>query len=151
MDRLKLFSVVQSKVKNRLLLRGMILGGVGVFILFVFGVWAPLAFLSIWGLPIFSLGIFLIGWGLIPYKKFIRLETHPHKIFLEDKQLIFVSNKGGEWIIPYSEIRKITYFESKTKYGLRLETKESRVVFPYFLGDSRLHEVVHANQSNERS
>lgn len=151
MDHLKLFSVAQSKVKKRLLLRGMFLSGVGIFILFVFGVWAPLAFLNVWGLLIFSLGIFLIGWGLIPYKRFIRLETHPHKILLEDNRLIFVSNKGGEWIIPYSEIREITYFESKIKYGLRLETKKSRVVFPYFLGDPRLNEIVHTNQSNERS
>ncbi len=151
MDHLKLFSVVQPKIKNRLLLRGIGWGGVGISILFVFGVWAPPAFLNIWGLPLFTLGIFLIGWGLIPYKKFIRLETHPHKILLKDKRLIFVSNKGGEWIIPCSEVRRITYFESKVKYGLRLETKKSRTVFPYFLGDPRLDEIVHTNQSNERS
>ena len=47
MDHLKLFSVVQPKIKNRLLLRGMGLGGVGISILFVFGVWAPSAFLNI--------------------------------------------------------------------------------------------------------
>jgi len=151
MDHLKLFSVAQTKVKNRLLFQGMTLGGAGVFILFVFGVWAPLTFLNAWGLLIFSLGIFLIGWGLIPYKRFTRLETHPHTILLDDKRLIFVSNKGGKCIIPYSEIRKITYFESKTKYGLRLETKKSRVIFPYFLGDSRLDEIMHTNQSNECS
>ncbi len=151
MDHLKLFSVAKSKVKRYLLFRGITLGGLGMCILFVFGVWGTLSFLDVWGFPLFALAILLIAWGLIPYKRFSHLETHPHSILLEEKRLVFISNKGGRWSALYTDIHQLSYFESKRTYGLRIETEKSRVILPYFLRDSRLYEIVHPNKPDERA
>ena len=151
MDQLKLFSIVLSKVKKRLLVRGMILGVLGVTFLFCMGVWGSVATLETWGLLTFALGIFLIGFGLIPYKNLTRLETHPHKLIISEKTLTFISSRGGARSVPLSNIRNISYWEGRTRYGLTVDLGGSRIFLPRFLCDPRLDEIVHPDQPNEGS
>lgn len=151
MDQLKLYSTVLSRVKKRLLFRGLTLALCGALLLSTMGVWAPLSVLEVWGLPTFCLGIFLIGWGLIPYRKLTRLETHPHQLIIDETSLTFLASRGGVRTYHLSEIKQMNYWESKTRYGLQLELESGRVFLPHFLRNSSLDEIVHPNQTDQRS
>ena len=130
-------------------MRGLLFSVIGGLLLLGMGTFARQEILTIWGLPSFALGIFLIAFGMIPYRNLTKLETHPHQILFDKEALTFISNKGSNVTVPYSEIKKIRSYEGKVRYGLWLERKENAPVFlPYFLDDPGLHEIVHADQSN---
>ena len=111
MDELKLFSTVLMDVKRRLLFRGLCFGGCGIGVILFFGVWATPLFLSKWGLLIFCATLLLISVGLIPYKNLTRLETRPHQILINEKELIFISSKGSHKSIPLSSIKAISFWK----------------------------------------
>ncbi|QVL57507.1 MAG: hypothetical protein KFB93_00065 [Simkaniaceae bacterium] len=147
---MKRFSIVKTEVKKRLLLKGMLLSILGIFLLIGMGTFAKVTVLSVWGLPSFCVGIFLIGWGLIPYRNLTRLETHPHQILFEKDHLTFISTHGNHVLVPYRNIGEISYVEAGNRYGIRLSLKEGDPLFlPYFLNDSSLHEIVHPNESDK--
>lgn len=144
---MKQFSVVKGEVKKRLMIRGLLFATVGGLLLLGMGIFAKLEFLSLWGIPSFALGIFLIAFGIIPYRKITKLEIHPHQILFDREALTFISNKGSNATIPYREITKIRYFEGKIRYGIWLERQNNAPVFlPYFLDDASLHKIVHSNE-----
>lgn len=146
---MKRFSVVKGEVKRRLLLRGLLFSSVGGLLLLGMGTFAREEILTVWGLPSFALGIFLIALGMIPYRRMTKLETHPHQILFDREALTFISNKGNNATIPYRDITKIRYFEGKTRYGLWLDRKEASPIFlPFFLEDPSLNEIVHPNQAD---
>lgn len=147
---MKLFSIVKPDVKKSFLIRGMILGFCGTALLLGMGVFASVDILSVWGIPSFLGGIFLIGFGLIPYRKLTRLETHPHQIILDENAFTFISTYGNEVRVLYSTIKKITFVETKRRYGLRLELEgKSPLFLPHFLDNSCLNEIVHPDQTDE--
>lgn len=147
---MKRFSTIQPEIKKRLLIRGMILGFLGIILLIGMGTFATIDTLSIWGIPSFFCAIFLIGFGLIPYRNFTRLETHPHQLLFEKESLTFISTRGNHVTVAYKNIDKISYTETKTRYGLRVELKKGTpLFFPYFSDDPSLDEIVHPNQTNE--
>ncbi len=147
---MRLLSVVKPGVKKILLIRGMTLGFCGVGILFCLGVFASVDVLSFWGIPSFFGGVFLVGLGLIPYRKLTRLETHPHQIILDVLALTFISTYGNKVRIPYDNIEKITSIETGCRYGLRLELKKGAPLFlPNMLTNSCLNEIVHPDQADE--
>lgn len=147
---MKRFSIVKVEVKKRLLFRGMFLAFTGVSLLIGMGTFADVEMLSFWGIPTFIVGVFLIGWGLIPYRNLTRLETHPHYLLLENNHLTFVSTHGNHVLVSYENIHAISYVETKNRYGIRLDLKEGDPLFlPCFLSDSGLHEIVHANKPNQ--
>ena len=148
MDELKLFSTVLMDVKRRLLFRGLCFGGCGIGVILFFGVWATPLFLSKWGLLIFCATLILISVGLIPYKNLTRLETRPHQILINEKELIFISSKGSHKSIPLSSIKAISFWKLKTKYGLMLDLENTKAFLPCFLSDPRLNEIVHPNESD---
>lgn len=146
---MKKFSTVKGKVKRHLLFRGFLFSSFGAALLLGMGIFARQELLTSWGLPSFALGIFLIAYGMIPYRTLTKLETHPHQIIFDKEALTFISNKGNNFTILYREIKAIRFFEKKTRYGLWLERKESPPVFlPYFLHDASLDEIVHPNEAD---
>lgn len=146
---MKRFSVVKGEVKRHLLLRSLFFSSIGGLLLLGMGTFAREEILTVWGLPSFALGIFLIAIGMIPCRNMTKLETHPHQIIFDREALTFISNKGNNAIISYRDITKIRYFEGKTRYGLWLERKEGSPIFlPFFLEDPSLNEVVHPDQTD---
>ena len=103
---MKQFSTVKGEVKVYLLKRALFFGLLGGLLLLGMGTFAREEILSVWGLPSFALGIFLIAFGMIPYRKFTKLETHPHQILFDREALTFISNKGNNMTVPYKEITK---------------------------------------------
>ena len=144
---MKQFSVVKGRVKKRLMVRGLLFASLGGLILLGMGTFAKVELLTFWGIPSFALGIFLVAFGMIPYRKITKLETHPHQILFDREALTFISNKGSNATIPYREITKIRYFEGKMRYGIWLERKNKGPIFlPFFLNDPGLHKIVHPNE-----
>lgn len=147
---MKRFSKIKPIIKKRLLIKGTILSFIGITLLIGMGTFAPVSMLSSWGIPTFFIGIFLIGGGLIPYRKLTRLETCPHQLLLNNNSLTFISTRGNHVVVPYEAVEKVSYIETRNRYGIRLELKEGDpLFFPYFLDDSCLNEIVHPNQPNE--
>lgn len=146
---MKKFSTVKGRVKQHLLFRGVLFSSLGTLLLLGMGIFARQEILSNWGLPSFSLGIFLIAYGMIPYRNLTKLEIHPHQIIFDREAFTFISNKGNNFTVPYQDIKTIRFFEKKTHYGLWLERKGAPPVFlPYFLYDASLDKIVHPNETN---
>lgn len=145
-----LFSKIRKTTKKNLLIRGLILATFGSLLLFGMGTFASIGTLSTLGFPTFALSMLLIGFGLIPYRKYVKLETHPHQVRFEKASLTFTSNRGNHLTIPYTEISEVSFIDGKHKYGVMLKRKgKGSLYFPYFLDDPSLHEIVHPDQSNE--
>ena len=146
-----LYTTIRQTTKKNLLVRGLILATLGSLLLFCMGTFASIGILSSLGFPTFVLSMVLIGWGLIPYRKYVKLETHPHQIYFEKTSLTFVSNRGNQITISYNDISDISFIDSKYKYGILLKRKGSGmdIHLPYFLDDPSLHEIVHPDQTNE--
>lgn len=140
-------SKVIPHVKRRLLFRGVFLGGLGCLLFFYMGVFASLSLIEVWGLPAFFLAMGLIAWGLVPYKKISRLETHPHQVIINDNELLFISTYGAKRVIPFDSVEVLA---GKMRYGWLVKKRGKAPTFlPYFLDDPRLNKIVHADESND--
>ncbi|MCP5505361.1 MAG: hypothetical protein H7A38_00575 [Chlamydiales bacterium] len=146
---MKQFSMVKGEVKRRLLKRAIVLSSMGALLLLGMGLFTKVEILSTWGLPSFALGIFLVTFGMIPYRNLTKLETHPHQIIFDKEAFTFISNKGNSATVSYREITKIRCHEGKVRYGLWIERKGGVPLFlPNFLYDASLDEIVHPNETD---
>jgi len=148
MDSITIFSTPQLSFKIRLLKRALTFGIAGGLILLSGGVWASIPFLERFGVFLFAIAIFLLGFGIFPLKKFSFLEAHPHQIKIDCTTLTFISSKKTGFNIPLKDIFKVEIINKPSIYGLKIHTQSKTFFLPYFLGDPRLNKIVHANQSN---
>lgn len=116
-------TTIKDSLIRYYLFRGTILAGLGGGILLFTGVFLPLLSLSEMGIPIFLLGIGLITWGLLPYRRLWRLELNPCELVANDNYLALFHGERRLLYIPQKKIAKIQYFEGKHAYGLRLMLK----------------------------
>ena len=83
-------SCIQTSLLSFILKRGALLGGSGVLLLIFGGTFLPLEILSVWGVPLFFIGMTLVTGGLLPYRKLNRLQLRPHEIHCDGKNLFFL-------------------------------------------------------------
>lgn len=133
---LVLRSSVRSSLKRARLRRGTLLGGCGAILLVAAGICCPPQELHLIGLPLFLLGVALMAWGLLPYRRLTALENAPHRLIVSDESLTFLPSKGNSsLVIPVTSIERLSYFDEGYLYGIRLHYKDSRqadLFFPYF-------------------
>lgn len=125
MDAITIRTSVKHGLKRFLMIRGAILALIGVALLLYSGVFVPVDTLANWGLPIFLTSIFFICWGMIPYKRVVKLETSPNAITVTDKgELHYI--RHGKDIATYriSDIEKVEYVEQKGVYGIGIEFRK---------------------------
>ncbi|NGX51619.1 MAG: hypothetical protein K1060chlam2_01492 [Chlamydiae bacterium] len=137
-----LFSLIRPEVKGRLFRRALLTASPGISLLLCMGIFAPIELVDRWGIAVFAVGIFLIGWGMIPYRRVSRLELKPHRIEFSETEIAGIALK---------EIESLTYVEGKRYYGIRLIMKNGkRLNFPYFSKSAyaSLHDVMHPNESD---
>lgn len=119
-DSLILRSCIRSSLKRSVLLRGTILAAVGG-ILILAGGFISKGVLSVWGLPLYFVGIGLIAIGLIPQRKLQMLENTPNEIHVDREfTLTFRSKNKPLFSIPLASIKKIEYVERDHLYGLAI-------------------------------
>jgi len=124
-------TTILTSYKNRALLHGSVIAGVGVAIIFLFYFIAPLHSLGIWA---YLVGLILIAIGLIPYRKLSHLELHPHILEMNAESLIYTRRGKEPMVIARKDITDITFFEKKNSYGivLTLRSKGKNITLRYF-------------------
>ncbi|MBA2727934.1 MAG: hypothetical protein H0U49_07165 [Parachlamydiaceae bacterium] len=81
----KIRSSICSQLMKSTLLKGTSLAGSGIFIFILAGIFLPPEYLTTYGLPIYAVGLGLIAYGLIPYRRLTALEKCPNELWYQEK------------------------------------------------------------------
>ena len=120
-----------------------------IFFLFV-GIFGYRFFFNTWGIVSCLLSISMAIWGMILFLKLKRLKKHPHKIcLLKTKWEVTLFKKKKMTLLPIN-ITSIEYVQKKNVYGINLQTETQIVFLPFFSRSTyaRMHDIMHANQTN---
>lgn len=102
------------------LLRGSWIAGAGALMIIIAGTFLPVKFLTLWGIPIFFAGIFLIALGLLPYRRLAKLEIKPHTLTYDGEFYIFAKQGKPLFKISEKSIQKMIYVEKGNVYGIAI-------------------------------
>jgi hypothetical protein len=111
---------IHTPLKKKTLFRGSFLAGIGIFFLIYGGVFLDVSQLNSWGWIIYAVGIGLIAYGLIPYRKLCALENSPNELVIEDNTLSYFSKKKPVFSLACSDINEFNYIDSQTPYGIAI-------------------------------
>ena len=139
METLTLFSSIKKELLQQQLMRGSAVAAIGALILIFGGTWVPQASLSFWGLPLFLVGIGLITWGMLPYRRLKQLENSPYVIKVENHTIYCFKGGKETYRLDMNNIENLEYVDDVRLYGIRiiLKSPENSTVFlPYFSKNS---------------
>ena len=117
-DTMTLRSTITPQVLRFVLVRGSIVGGIGLLFLIYGGLFLPEEQLTYWGFPLFLLGMTCITLGLIPYRKLWQLQGNPHKLAVQEEGFTLFLKDKPTFSVPIAMISKISYLESGNQYGI---------------------------------
>lgn len=118
-------SAVSTRVKKDALFKGTLLAGIGMMILIGGSVFLTREHLSVYGFLIFGLGIGLVTWGMIPYRRLVRLENSPDEIHVNEDHTWIYYIKGKKTLeIPEETIESVNYLSKNSEYGLCLKLRK---------------------------
>jgi hypothetical protein len=122
---LTLKSSIKPSLKKSVLIRGTILGALGLSIWLFGGIFLSISTLTLWGWPILICGGLLITWGLLPYRKLIRLENCPNEIVITELEELLFSQQGRPLLMVYLEnIEELAFLDDDNRYGIGLWVKK---------------------------
>lgn len=126
------YTQVDTSLKRKRALFCFLFSGLGALMLLLFGSFAPLPFLSQWGLWIFLCSLLLIAIGFIPYRRLQAVDLMPHSITLKEGCLLYQQGNKGRLVIPVQTVASLSYYEG-VSYGIKLELTNKKTLFlPYF-------------------
>lgn len=117
-------SVIKPELFRLTLKRGGWIAAAGAFILVLGGTFLPLAYLKVWGVPLFFAGLILIAIGWLPYRRLQRLEVNPNLLQYDGEFLIFAREGKPLFKIPEKSIAKFEYVEKEALYGAAIWLKK---------------------------
>lgn len=125
-DILTIRSAITSELHKKILFKGSFLSFLGFIPLLYGSLRMDAATLSTWGIPLFFLGISLIMFGMVPYKRVTELQKHPNELHLLDDRTIRYDHMGKKTMtIPLSALERVEYLERDGIYGIKLYLKKS--------------------------
>lgn len=130
--------VIRTKLKpallRQVLFRGTLMGGAGVLIWVLAGIFLPLTLMKLYGWGIFTIGFLLILFGLLPYRKLKRLELNPNKIEMGGESFDYYENRKLKIRIPNEKIQEVTFIDEGLNYGVEVSIvgSDTPLFFPYF-------------------
>lgn len=119
-------SSIRPELKLNTLLNGTLIAVAGVALLVAGGTFMPERLLSTWGFLIWIVALFMIAYGLIPYRKLTRLELKPFEIHNEGDRFLFKTPKGIVLTLPKKELIKSQYVTLGKVYGIAIWLKEPK-------------------------
>jgi hypothetical protein len=123
---LQLYTSIPSSLIRKKLFTGLAFAGAGVLLLTYSGSFVTPDTLSVWGLPILGLSLFLITYGLLPYRRLTYLEIHPNTLSIEDEEFLQYRKEGEPlFSIPLDKIEALGYFERGEEYGITVKLKQT--------------------------
>lgn len=127
-DAIKLYSSVKPPLLRKVLFKGTFLAAIGVITLAFTGAFMTKELLEFWGIPILVFSSLCLIYGMVPYRRLLRLETQPSElIVVDDKYLQMIELGKQMYSVPLSMIQEMHYFESGDEYGIALQFKEKFV------------------------
>lgn len=118
-------SSVLPALMRKILWKGTLLGGSGVVILLLGGIFIPLKEMKVWGPFLFLFSLSLITWGLLPYRRLKRLEEKPSTLILEGEEWLHYSVRGKPlFSIPIASIDHIIFIDKPSTYGIGVILKD---------------------------
>jgi len=145
-ENITIRTAIKPELKSAALKRGGWIAAAGAVMIVLGGTMLPLAYLKIWGLPLFLAGLVLIAIGWLPYRQLQRLELKPHSLDYDGEYFLFVKDGKPLFKIPESSIAKLEYVEKEHLYGLAIWLKkpveekvrvlQARFNFEAFVSDS---------------
>lgn len=116
---------VNSQLKKDALLKGTLLAGLGMLVLIGGSVILTQEQLAQYGFFIFLFGIALVTYGMIPYRKLVRLEHSPDEIHVDDDHTWIYFRKGKKIAeIPQTAIESADFIAHDPDYGICLQFKK---------------------------
>jgi len=129
---LSFHTTIDAKYKIALLKRGTFMATIGLGAMIFASIEIGPSLLSKSGIFIFLFGVFMIGYGLLPYRKLMRLELSPHHLFVDEKGIEYVHNKIIEQI-ALNEIASMEYYQGTNGYGIKIKKLDgSTIAMPFF-------------------
>jgi hypothetical protein len=126
MSNILFHTIVKAPLKRSVLIRGTLFAALGASCLLLGGIFFSQKTLILWGLPVFFLGLALITFGLLPYRKLAVLENWPNELVFGDDGRTFSFRQRGRTIftMPLTTISKTTYCDKKSFYGIQIWLKQ---------------------------
>lgn len=134
-DHLILRTSIKPSIKEAALFRGTCLAGLGGIIILVGG-FISKGVLTLWGVPLYLVGVGLIVVGLRPHRKLQLLENNPNEIYV-DQNLMFTFRSKGKPVLSTSSrtFSKIEYMDQGDIYGLALWFAQPRIHHIFLYND----------------
>ncbi len=117
-------SAIKPELMHLALKKGGGVAVAGALIILLSGMLLPLAYLKIWGIPLFFAGLLLIAIGWLPYRQLQRLQIKPHELQCDGEHLLFVKDGKPLLKIPEKSIAEIKYVENTPFYGMGILLKK---------------------------
>lgn len=126
-QRVHIYSGIRSEFKRQVLLRGAGWAVLGGGMLLLGGMYIPTVIMSYIGLPFLLLGLGLISYGLVPYRRLVQIEAQPHQIIIGDDRTLHYFAGGQEMLsVPLWVIERVSYCdEAIGHYGIVVDLKEN--------------------------
>ena len=120
-----IYSTVRPELKKRVLLYGTAYAALGALLVLISGLFLPPFWMQYFGFPLLIIGILVIAWGLMPYKRVTRLETQPHELVVTDDQNLHYAVSGQHVLtVPLQAIERLSFCdENVDRYGIALDLK----------------------------
>ncbi|MBS0621610.1 MAG: hypothetical protein JSR80_01465 [Verrucomicrobia bacterium] len=118
MDPVRIHTYVGEERVRTALVRGSVIGGLGISLLLSAAVEIPLGRLQVMGIPIFLFGLVLIGFGLIPYQQLKKLRQKPDVLEVTDEELHYFRGGKRTLTLPLKAITHLEDVDLKNDYGI---------------------------------
>lgn len=123
-DTIKLRTSIHPSLLRFTLLKGSLKAIFGALIL-VCGGMINSDDLQRWGWLILIIGVGLITFGLLPYRKLKRLESKPNELVVDIKHLHYIVKGKNLCTVPLSCIQQLDHFHHSCNYGIKMTLKKA--------------------------
>lgn len=119
-------TTISTQVLNHYLWQGFLLSLCGVIFLLGGGILLPPLYLKTWGLVLFLIGMGLITFGLLPYRRLSQLQLKPAELIFQDSHsFIYFLNKKAIMTVPVKSVSEFIFIENPYHYGIALKFKKN--------------------------
>lgn len=124
-SKVQVYSGIRPALKRKILFQGSGKAIVGALMIVIGGAYLPPMVMKYLGLPSLALGALLIAWGLMPYRRLLRLEAQPLALLVEGDTLRYFVGSAPFSATPLSAIERISYCDEDVgRYGIAVDLKE---------------------------
>lgn len=123
MDEITLRTQVRQTLLRKALLRGTLLGAVGVALLLFATFYHPSHTIR-WGVAFVLVFILLVSMGLIPYRRLARLQTHPDELHLGVGSFTYIHRQTPFVTLSVEAVKDVRWIEVGELYGIGIDIDE---------------------------